>query len=346
LAELGEKDGSMVTVKSGRFGAYINWGKVNAKLPSEYFDEPETMPLEEAWALVQEKAASLPASGKGAKKGSKTKSNLPPAPKRPKTAYLHFCAEKRPEVAKTNKSLGEISKALAELWKDTSDADRKHFDQLAEVGKLEYDKEKAVWKEECRKVGGGKKSRSSAKGIPGAPPPPKRGKSSYLFFCDVKRPEVSKTEKSLGAVTKELARLWAETTDRSEYEAMAEGDKARFEKEKLEYDQEYATSAASAKISNGASASKVKGVNGRRTAAKKTAKKLSIKKTKAKRAPSAYMIFCRETRNEIVDHEGNKMPLGETTKQLAQRWKNCDTETREKFVVIAAEEKEKLLVSS
>ena len=40
LAEVGEKEGKMVTVKSGRFGAYINWNRVNAKLPSEYVDDP------------------------------------------------------------------------------------------------------------------------------------------------------------------------------------------------------------------------------------------------------------------------------------------------------------------
>jgi hypothetical protein len=56
VVELGEKDGCMVTVKDGPYGSYINWKKVNMKLPAEYLGKPSEFPLEEAWSLVQEKA--------------------------------------------------------------------------------------------------------------------------------------------------------------------------------------------------------------------------------------------------------------------------------------------------
>lgn len=343
MAELGEKDGSQVTVKKGRFGDYLNWKKVNAKLPTEYMDNPEEMPLEEAWMLIQEKEKSTPS--KGLKK--KVQSNLPPAPKRAKTSYLHFCAEHRPKVAETTKSLGEVSKKLAELWAATSDNERRRFEDMAAAGKEEYNQKKVAWKEECKKLGAknGKASKGNA-----APGGPKRPKSAYLYFCDARRPEVSKTETKLGDISKKLAQLWAETTDRSEYAALADNDKARYEAEKIQYAKDPKS------FETIASSTARAGVKGVRKSATRPIKTVSVKRkgkakkakgvTKSKRALSAYMLFCRETRNEIVDDNGEKLPLGETTKRLALRWKECDSETRAKFDAMAAEEKEKLLVSS
>ena len=37
---------------------------------------------------------------------------------------------------------------------------------------------------------------------------------------------------SLGETSKELARMWAETTDRTKYEQLAAADKERYEREK------------------------------------------------------------------------------------------------------------------
>ena len=39
--------------------------------------------------------------------------------KRPPSAYLLFCAEHRPEVQKTTKKLGEVTKQLAALWAES-----------------------------------------------------------------------------------------------------------------------------------------------------------------------------------------------------------------------------------
>jgi len=341
IAELGEKDGSMVTVKKGRFGDYLNWKKVNAKLPTEYIDEPDKVPLEEAWLLIQEKAKSTPV--KGSKK--KAESNLPPAPKRPKSSYLYYCAEKRLEVAKTIKSLGDISKKLAEMWAATSPEERVKYDDMARAEKEKYSKEKASWEEECSKLGGKKTGKS---GVSAGPPPPKRAKSAYLYFCEAKRPEVSQTVTKLGDVSKKLAEMWAETTDRDEYIAQAEADKARYEEENIQYAKDLHPSASAAASTSCSEVEDfqehvvLKTANSRK---KKTTKGTKVA-TKSKRAPSAYMIFCRETRHEIVDEKGDKLPLGETTKRLAERWKDCDLETRAKFGAMAEEEKKKLMVAS
>lgn len=342
LAELGEMDGSKVTIKSGRFGSYINWKKVNAKLPPQYVDEPETMPLDEAWSLIEEKAGQPPRAKKGSSKSKD--SDLPPAPKRPKSAYMYFCSDKRPEVAGNGKSLGDVTKEIASMWADVSDEDRKQYDDLAEAGKGDYQKEKAAWEEECKKLQGGKSKKKSSSAASG----PKRGRSAYIFFCGAKRPEVSQRLTKLGDISKELARMWADTTDREEYTAMAEADKARYEAEMVEVREGTWSPTTEA---TGAVDSKVKGerkrlrvVNGNKKSTRKA--KTSTKKKTTKRAPSAYMIFCRETRGEIVDENGEKLPLGETTKRLAKLWKEIDIGSRAKFHAMAAEEKEKLLVAS
>ncbi len=63
LRELGaHPDGGLVQVMPGKYGPYVKWAKVNATLPKEL--DPETVTLEEALALVAEKASK----GKPAKK--------------------------------------------------------------------------------------------------------------------------------------------------------------------------------------------------------------------------------------------------------------------------------------
>ena len=77
LRELGmHPDGGVVQVMPGRYGPYVKWGKVNATLPKEL--APETVTLDEALALVAEKAAR---GGKGAKARAPRKAAAPKAEK-------------------------------------------------------------------------------------------------------------------------------------------------------------------------------------------------------------------------------------------------------------------------
>ncbi len=59
--ELGEHPtlGGVITVRPGRFGAYVNHGKVNATLPKDM--DPEAVTLEQAVELITAKAGSAPA---------------------------------------------------------------------------------------------------------------------------------------------------------------------------------------------------------------------------------------------------------------------------------------------
>lgn len=73
LKALGDHpSGGQVAVKDGRYGPYVNYGKINATLPKD--KDPQSVTLEEALALIEEKAA------KGGKKTTRKKA---PAKKKP-----------------------------------------------------------------------------------------------------------------------------------------------------------------------------------------------------------------------------------------------------------------------
>ncbi|MGO4451413.1 type I DNA topoisomerase [Phyllobacterium sp. TAF24] len=78
LKDLGEHpDGGPITVRDGKYGPYVNWGKVNATLPKG--KDPATVTVEEALLLIAEKAGA-----KGAKKAPARKAAAKkPAAKKP-----------------------------------------------------------------------------------------------------------------------------------------------------------------------------------------------------------------------------------------------------------------------
>ncbi len=341
IAELGEKDGHVVTVKKGRYGNYLNWKKVNAKLPAEYAGNPSDIPLDLAWDLIKER--DDPSGGGKSGKASKAQGIvLPTAPKRPLSAYLHFCAAKRPEVAETTAKLGEISKKLAKLWAELGDSDREKYLELAATAKEGYSQARARWEQDCQKIlkeskGSQPTERiavSSTKSIEG----PKRPLSAYLYFCAAKRPEVAKDGRKLGEISKELARLWAITPDRSEYEMLAEEDKKRYERELQLQTTGNRSSTGTLEKEHTASRHEVHSKS-------VTAEEFASNKVAAVRSPSAYMLFCKEVRPQMIDEKtGEKLPFGEASKRIATMWKECDANVKERFEKMAAEEKERVLV--
>ena len=69
LKELGDHpDGGPITVRDGRYGPYVNWGKINATLPKDA--DPQSITVEKALELIAEKAAK---SGKGKTKAKTTR---------------------------------------------------------------------------------------------------------------------------------------------------------------------------------------------------------------------------------------------------------------------------------
>ncbi|CAD7032629.1 type I DNA topoisomerase [Pseudorhizobium endolithicum] len=89
LKTLGEHpDGGEITVRDGRYGPYVNWGKVNATLPKG--KDPQAVTLEEALALIVEKGGKSSGKGKATKTkaaaaGTKKAAAKPRAAAKPKT---------------------------------------------------------------------------------------------------------------------------------------------------------------------------------------------------------------------------------------------------------------------
>lgn len=97
LKELGEHpDGGAITVRDGRFGPYVNWGKVNATLPKG--KDPQSVTVEEALALIAERAAKG-----GATKGKATKAKSTTA-KTTKAASNGATKTAKPKTAAKAKS--------------------------------------------------------------------------------------------------------------------------------------------------------------------------------------------------------------------------------------------------
>ena len=73
LKTLGDHpDGGPITVRDGRYGPYVNWGKVNATLPKG--KDAESVTLEEALALIAAKGPAKGAKAKTAKTATAAKS--------------------------------------------------------------------------------------------------------------------------------------------------------------------------------------------------------------------------------------------------------------------------------
>ncbi|WP_273722683.1 type I DNA topoisomerase [Bartonella sp. AU18XJBT] len=73
LATLGEHpEGGTITVRNGRYGPYVNWGKINATLPKD--KEPINVTLPEALELISAKVSSKKTTSKRA--SSKTKAKI------------------------------------------------------------------------------------------------------------------------------------------------------------------------------------------------------------------------------------------------------------------------------
>jgi len=81
LKELGEHptEGGPVNVMDGRYGPYVKWGKVNATLPKEI--EPADLTMEQAVALIAEKAAKKKPARKPAAKKKAAPKKKPAAKK-------------------------------------------------------------------------------------------------------------------------------------------------------------------------------------------------------------------------------------------------------------------------
>ncbi|MCB1496705.1 MAG: topoisomerase DNA-binding C4 zinc finger domain-containing protein, partial [Bauldia sp.] len=76
--------GGPITVRDGRYGPYVNHGKINATLPKDL--KPEEVTMDQALGLLAEKAGKAPASRRKATKAKSTKAAAKPKASRARAA--------------------------------------------------------------------------------------------------------------------------------------------------------------------------------------------------------------------------------------------------------------------
>ncbi|MBA4788556.1 MAG: type I DNA topoisomerase [Rhizobiales bacterium] len=104
--------GGAITVRAGRFGPYVNHGKVNATLPKSV--DPETLTLEQAVAIVDAKAATMPAAKGKAKTTKKAAADGEAAPAAKKAPAKKPAAKKAAPKKAAPKAASPKAKAAKE----------------------------------------------------------------------------------------------------------------------------------------------------------------------------------------------------------------------------------------
>jgi hypothetical protein len=169
------------------------------------------------------------------KKRKTKKKKDPNAPKRGMSGYMFFCKANRAAVKEglpETATLGEIGKAMGLKWKDTSEEDRKPYEDEAAADKERYQTEMSSYEPPSSDDEGGKKKKKRKKD----PNAPKKALSSYMFFCKGERPAVKASlpeGATIGEIGKAMGAKWSSATDEDKvtYVAEAEADKIRYEKE-------------------------------------------------------------------------------------------------------------------
>jgi len=153
------------------------------------------------------------------------------------TAYAFFVQTCREEHKKKHPDesvvFADFSKKCAERWKTMNDKEKKRFHEMADKDKKRFDNEMKDYvpaKGEKR----GRKRKSTKD-----PNAPKRALSAFFWFSNDERGKVkgANPDYGVGDVAKELGKRWGETESdvKRKYEAMAEKDKARYEREMTAY---------------------------------------------------------------------------------------------------------------
>ena len=146
---------------------------------------------------------------------------------------------------------------------------------------------------------------------------PKRGKSSYIFFCVDKRQEVIDANPDMSAkdIIKELGRVWREDTsdeEKKKYHKQSTTDKLRYEEEMADY-----TPPPNLGF---------------------VTEKKKAKRDGPKRARTAYIFFCTE-RRPLIKEENPDMNTKEVTSQLGVQWNALSDKEKKPYVKLAEKDK-------
>ena len=282
---------------------------------------------------------------------------LPPGPKRAQSAYLYFCADRRPSIKQAHPDMKgtDIMTKLGDLWRELPDSAKIPFQEEAEKDKNRYDRENAIYQRENKEIiakykEAKKASKKQLKNqvipkslLPELPKPPKRAQSAYLFFCQERRvmikdqfPEMKGTE----IVTK-LGQQWQTLNEsqKTRYVAEAKKDKERFERENAQYKRDHADEITRYNDT-------------KRNLKKQTkygafvtsefvqqhiaggAKKMKKEKRGPKRAQSAYLFFCK-ARRPVLKQQDPTLTSPEVMTKLGLFWRHMSKSEKAPFERLA-----------
>ena len=146
-------------------------------------------------------------------------------PKKPKSAYICFCTDKRQEVKDKNDGISntDIMSELGKIWKSLSDGDKTKWEKVAIEDKQRYATEmKNFYTEHPEEI---KEEKSKIK----------KPVSAYVIFSNIKRPDVKKSnpDSSPKQILTLLGKLWKELSedDKEQYKELAAEDKDRYQRE-------------------------------------------------------------------------------------------------------------------
>lgn len=270
-----------------------------------------------------------------------TKLKDPNKPKRGKTTYMLFCADERPGVkaelvdAKPTEVTAELGRRWNTFKESTKPSDKRRYQKYvdaAAVDKQRYDDEMADYvapsdaELELIAANKPKRGRKTTK-TTDEDAKPKRGKSSYLYFCAANRKAVKTENPEMAAkdVTAELGRLWRELKvdderedEYEKYQRLAAADKERYEAEMAALEPTEAPKAPKAKKQ------KTKAPSDDDSSDDEPVKEEPVKKR------NAYHRFCDDHHSKVTE-ENPAMTKAEVRKQLTAMWKELSKEEKEAY---------------
>ncbi|XP_044748399.1 high mobility group protein DSP1-like isoform X2 [Coccinella septempunctata] len=173
-----------------------------------------------------------------ATKGRMPRAKADARPRGRMTAYAFFVQTCREEHKKKhpeeNVVFAEFSRKCADRWKTMLDKEKKRFHEMAENDKKRYDSEMQNYIPPK-----GEKTRGKKRKQIKDPNAPKRSLSAFFWFSNDERGKVKaqNPEYGVGDIAKELGRRWADADPetKGKFEALADKDKQRYEREMTAY---------------------------------------------------------------------------------------------------------------
>ena len=253
------------------------------------------------------------------------------APKRGNTSYIFFCMDTRAKIQTKNPTMSakDIIKELGTAWRSLNDNQKDKYVKLAETDKQRYTGEIGQYSppENFSK----KKTKSDG---------PKRGLSSYIFFCNEQRNIVKEKNPSLTnkELTSELGKKWNLLTDEQKkpYNTLATNDKTRYENEKSSQVSTTSTTTTTSTTSSKtpkAATKTVTPVTKKSSVTTKTTPVTTKSSSSTKKktvSNNGFLLFCQEER-DILQDEHPKWTNSQLTKELGKAWNELKNDEQEEY---------------